>query len=163
MPYEIERKFLVKDDRWRGLAEGRLYRQGYLSSHADRTVRVRIAGLSAFLTVKGRNEGGKALEYEYPIPLHDAEIMLEKLALKPLVEKMRCKVPYQGLTWEIDEFLGENSGLVLAEVELESLEQNIELPEWVGEEVTGDPRYFNANLIKNPYRLWGGADSAARS
>jgi adenylate cyclase len=156
MGVEIERKFLLSGEGWRALAApGRHYLQGYLSTRNDCTVRVRLADDRAFLTIKGRNKGGAAPEYEYPIPLADAREMLEHLAERPLVEKIRQVLPWGGVVWEIDEFLGDNAGLILAEVELVSLDQGFPKPDWIGREVTGDPRYYNANLVKNPYRLWG--------
>lgn len=154
MSIEIERKFLLKNHAWRALARGVPYRQGYLCSDLERTVRVRIAGDMAFLTIKGRNTDGSAAEFEYPLPLADAAYMLEHLAQKPLIEKVRYKIPFEGLIWEVDEFAGENAGLILAEVELQSIGQDFAKPDWIGEEVTGDSRYFNANLVKNPYKNW---------
>jgi CYTH domain-containing protein len=154
MGKEIERKFLLKSDAWRGLAEGTMYRQGYLNSAKERTVRIRTVGSKAFLTIKGLTVGATRSEYEYEIPLDECNAMLDTLAEKPLIEKKRYKISKGGLTWEIDEFFGDNKGLIVAEVELASEEQTFEKPEWVGEEVTGDPRYFNANLIKHPFTKW---------
>jgi adenylate cyclase len=154
MGKEIERKFLVKGDVWRSLAEGTAYRQGYLNNDKERTVRIRTIGAKAFLTIKGLTVGATHSEYEYEIPVADCNAMLDALAEKPVIEKKRYKVPFAGLTWEIDEFFGENAGLIVAEVELESEGQIFEKPEWVGEEVTADPRYFNSNLIKHPYTKW---------
>ena len=154
MGREIERKFLVRGDSWRGTAEGTVYRQGYLNSAMERTVRIRTIGDRAFVTIKGPVAGASRAEYEYEIPSADANEMLETLAEKPIIEKKRYRVPFAGLTWEIDEFLGENSGLVVAEEELESEGQIFPKPDWAGEEVTGDPRYFNSRLIKHPYRCW---------
>jgi adenylate cyclase len=154
MGKEIERKFLVKGDAWRGLAEGTTYRQGYLNSVKERTVRIRTINDRAYLTVKGLTIGATRAEYEYEIPLEDCNAMLDALAEKPIIEKKRYKIPFAGLTWEIDEFFGDNAGLIVAEVELESEGQAFRKPEWVGEEVTADPRYFNSNLIKHPYARW---------
>jgi adenylate cyclase len=154
MGKEIERKFLVKGDAWRDLSKGTSYRQGYLNSAKERTVRIRTINDQAFLTVKGLTVGATRAEYEYEIPLADCNAMLDALAEKPIIEKKRYKVPFAGLTWEIDEFFGENAGLIVAEVELESEGQAFRKPEWVGEEVTADPRYFNSNLIKHPYTRW---------
>lgn len=154
MPVEIERKFLVAGDGWRGLAPGRHYRQGYLSTEAARTVRVRAVGDSGYLTIKGATVNATRVEYEYRIPVEDAHAMLEGLCERPLIEKTRYRIEHRGLVWEVDEFAGENAGLLLAEVELESEDQDIALPEWIGEEVTGDPRYYNANLIANPFSQW---------
>jgi CYTH domain-containing protein len=154
MGKEIERKFLVKGDVWKSLAKGTRYRQGYLNSVKERTVRVRTVGDKGFLTIKGITTGASRAEYEYPVPVSDAEAMLNDLCEKPLIEKNRYKIEDRNLTWEVDEFFGENRGLIVAEVELESEDQSFEKPGWVGEEVTGDPRYFNANLIKHPFTKW---------
>ena len=154
MSLEIERKFLVRGQEWKNLASGVLLKQGYLSSHPDRTVRVRIEGDSAMLTVKGRTTGATRHEWEYPIPLQDAMAMLDSLCEKPIIEKYRFRIPIGGLIWEVDEFLGENCGLVVAEVELHSEQQEFIKPDWIAEEVTHDSRYFNANLLRNPYGKW---------
>lgn len=154
MAIEIERKFLVKGDAWKAAAVGVLYRQGYLSTDKARTVRVRIAGERAFLTVKGLATGLARAEFEYEIPLADAAEMLDQLCMTPLIEKRRYTVAYQGLSWEIDEFLGANLGLVVAEVELDSADQAIDLPDWVGQEVSDDVRYFNSSLIAHPFFSW---------
>ena len=154
MAKEIERKFLVKGDAWRALAKGTTYRQGYLNSAKEGTVRVRTAEDKAFLTIKGLTVGATRAEYEYEIPFDEGKAMLDALAEKPLIEKKRYKIPAGGLTWEIDEFLGDNAGLIVAEVELKSEDQAFERPVWLGDEVTGDPRYYNANLIKKPITRW---------
>jgi adenylate cyclase len=154
MAKEIERKFLVKGDAWRTLAKGTLYRQGYLNSDKNRTVRIRTADARAFLTIKGITVGATRSEYEYEIPFQEGEEMLDAIAEKPLIEKWRYKVRSAKLTWEVDEFLGDNAGLIIAEVELASEDQVLEKPSWAGDEVTEDPRYFNANLVKNPFTRW---------
>jgi len=154
MGIEIERKFLIKDDAWRALAEGTQYRQGYLNSTKERTVRVRTINDKGFLTIKGITTGATRAEYEYEIPHAETVAMLDELCEKPLIEKNRYKIAFEGLIWEIDEFFGENQGLIVAEVELESEDQAFEKPEWIGEEVTGDPKYFNSNLILNPFAKW---------
>ena len=154
MGTEIERKFLMKDDSWRSLAKGTKYRQGYLNSTKERVVRVRTIDEKGFLTIKGITTGATRVEYEYEIPDAEATAMLDELCEKPLIEKNRYKIAFGGLTWEVDEFFGENQGLIVAEVELESEDQPFEKPEWIGEEVTGDPKYFNSNLIQNPYMKW---------
>ena len=154
MAKEIERKFLVKGDAWRALAKGTTYRQGYLNSAKERTVRIRTADAKAFVTIKGITIGATRSEYEYEIPFDDGKEMLDTLAEKPLIEKKRYKIPVGNVTWEIDEFLGENAGLIVAEVELKSADQTLDKPTWVGDEVTNDPRYFNANLVKNPFTRW---------
>lgn len=154
MGKEIERKFLVKGDAWRKLAKGVKYRQGYLNSAKERTVRVRTVGDKAFLTIKGVTVGATRAEFEYEIPMKDCDFMLDNLAEKPLIEKERFKIPMDGFVWEIDEFFGDNQGLIVAEIELQSEDQPFPKPDWIGEEVTGDPRYFNSSLIKHPYTAW---------
>lgn len=154
MGVEIERKFLVRGDGWKAMGQGVLLRQGYLSSAPDRIVRVRIQCDQAMLTIKGRSSGMTRNEWEYPIPSEDAQAFLETLCERPLIEKKRYRIPYQGMLWEIDEFFGENAGLVVAEVELESEDQTFAKPEWIGAEVTHDARYFNANLLRHPYSKW---------
>lgn len=154
MPKEIERKFLVKDSSWKTLAEPEYYKQGYLSYGKGNTVRVRIAGRKAFLTVKSSTVGISRSEFEYNIPLEEAKQILEEICEKPLIEKHRTKIEYKGMVWEVDEFLSENKGLVIAEIELESEDQQFELPPWIGKEVSGDKRYYNSYLIKNPFCTW---------
>jgi adenylate cyclase len=154
MAKEIERKFLVNGIEWKNLAKGTEYRQGYLSTVKERTVRVRTIDNTGYLTVKGISTGATRLEYEYEISVADAHEMLDKLCERPLIEKKRYKIEFGGLIWEVDEFFGENEGLVVAEVELQDENQDIRRPEWIGKEVTGDPRYFNSNLSKTPYKKW---------
>jgi CYTH domain-containing protein len=155
MPIEIERKFLVRREHWHpDRTEGVPYRQGYLSTDPARVVRVRIAGHRAVLTVKGPTSGLSRLELEYAIPVREAVMMLEQLCPHPLVEKTRYRMTHDGRVWEVDEFSGENAGLILAEVELPSEATKITLPRWAGREVSGDPRYANANLACNPYARW---------
>ena len=154
MGREIERKFLVKDDSWRAGATGTPYRQGYLSAGGGPTVRVRVAGETGYVTIKGKAVGASRAEYEYEIPRADAEEMLATLAVTPIVEKVRYRVAYGGLVWEVDEFGGANAGLVVAEVELQDERQRVQLPAWVGREVTGDGRYTNASLAVRPWRTW---------
>jgi len=154
MPFEIERKFLVVGDAWRSLGEGTPYRQGYLTTQPERTVRVRLAGDRGYLTIKGATEGIARREYEYAIPRQEAEELLDHLCDHPLIEKVRYRIPWGDRVWEVDEFFGENQGLVMAEVELTDAEQAVDLPEWVGTEVSHDPRYFNAYLMRHPYRTW---------
>ena len=153
MTKEIERKFLVKEGSWR-TEKGTRYRQGYLSSVKERIVRVRTIEDEGYLTIKGITVGASRMEFEYQIPRQEANILLDKLCERPLIEKNRFKVKKGDIVWEVDEFFGENQGLIVAEVELESEDQEFSKPEWIGEEVTGDPRYFNSNLIKNPYTKW---------
>ena len=154
MGKEIERKFLVKGDSWRAQAHGKRYRQGYLSTVKERTVRARVAGEQGFLTIKGVTVGAARAEYEYEIPLADANEMLDKLCERPIVEKTRYRLPQDDIVWEIDEFEGDNRGLIVAEVELKDEHQSYPKPDWLGEEVTGDPRYFNSNLVKKPFTTW---------
>lgn len=154
MGKEIERKFLLSGDQWRDLASGTHYRQGYLNSTKERTVRIRTINDKAFLTVKGITVSATRAEYEYEIPLADCTEMLDGLAERPIIEKKRYKIPYAGLVWEVDEFFGVNQGLIVAEVELQSEDQSFEKPVWIGEEVSGDPRYFNSNLVTHPYTTW---------
>lgn len=152
MGKEIERKFLVKEGAWRNV-KGTRYLQGYLNSAKERNVRVRTMEDKAYLTIKGIAIGASRMEFEYEIPLQDADELLE-ICEKPLIEKTRYKVQEGGFVWEVDVFFRENQGLIVAEVELESEDQEFPKPDWVREEVTGDPRYFNSNLIKNPYIKW---------
>ena len=154
MAKEIERKYLVVDDAWRSRAVGTVFRQGYLSTVKERTVRVRVAGDRGYLTIKGITVGAVRSEFEYEIPRADADQMLDELCEQPLIEKTRYEIEAGELTWEIDEFAGVNEGLIVAEVELEDEAQGIALPDWVGMEVSHDPRYFNANLIAHPFSEW---------
>jgi len=152
MGVEIERKFLVQGEGWRQGAGQRLV-QGYLNRDKARTVRVRVAGDAAFLTVKGVSVGATRAEFEYPIPLADAQALLA-LCDGPLVDKTRYRVAWGGVVWEVDEFAAENAGLVVAEVELPSEDTAFAKPAWVGVEVTHDPRYFNSNLASHPFARW---------
>lgn len=154
MSVEIERKFLVLNDNWKMLGQKTLLRQGYLSAMPDRVVRVRIENGEAALTIKGRTTGAVRGEWEYSIPLEDAQVLLDEICERPLIEKYRYRIPYQGMIWEVDEFLGDNAGLIVAEIELDNEEQAFIKPDWVGEEVTHDVRYLNANLLRNPYLSW---------
>ncbi|MES2016200.1 MAG: CYTH domain-containing protein [Pseudomonadota bacterium] len=154
MGVEIERKFLLAGDAWRQLGVPVLLRQGYLSSNPERTVRVRIEGEQATITIKGKSVGATRGEWEYPIPLADASELLARLCEQPLIEKYRRRIAFAGKVWEVDEFLGANQGLMFAEVELDSEEQQFDKPDWIGAEVTHDARYFNSNLIRHPYSNW---------
>ena len=147
MAIEIERKFLVNGNSWRSGTTRQQIRQGYLCSSADRTVRVRVEGDRAFLTIKGAQHGASRYEYEYGIPIRDATEMLERLCERPLIEKTRHYLTVGGREWVIDEFEGENAGLMIAEVEFEKEGQAIALPDWAGAEVTDEPRYLNVNLV----------------
>ena len=153
MGTEIERKFLVRDVSAVRDATGVPYRQGYLSTVPERTVRIRVAGEHAFITIKGTNVGATRAEFEYDIPLVDAQVLL-RMCLPPLIEKTRYRIDHGGLTWEVDVFEGENDGLVVAEVELPAADTPVEIPAWIGDEVTGDPRYYNANLVDRPFSRW---------
>jgi adenylate cyclase len=152
MAVEIERKFLVVGEAWR-IAPAVFYSQGYLNRDKARTVRVRIAGEEAFLTIKGTSVGARRAEFEYPIPLWDAQELLA-MCEQPLIEKNRRKILHEGFVWEVDEFLGENLGLVVAEIELPAEDTVFARPEWVGQEVTEDTRYFNSTLSRTPFTRW---------
>lgn len=158
MGVEIERKFLVADDRWRAAATGSVrYQQGYLSRSPTSAIRVRSDGARACLNIKGTTDGITRLEFEYEIPLADADELLARIALRPLIVKTRHYVDVAGRRWEIDVFEAENAGLVVAEVELESADAALVLPPWVGREVSADPRYYNSSLSERPYCEWGGS------
>ena len=157
MPIEIERKFLVIGDAWRSLATSKRYQQGYIYTENAVTVRVRLIEDQGYLTLKGKRRGASRTEFEYPIPAEDARIMLETLCDRPLIEKTRYRIELDGDVWEIDEFFGENQGLILAEIELSSEEQTIHLPEWIGQEVTEEKKYYNSYLARHPYQDWGSA------
>ncbi|MBC3870307.1 CYTH domain-containing protein [Undibacterium oligocarboniphilum] len=154
MGVEIERKFLVQGEQWKLGATRSLLCQGYISAEPGRIVRVRIDGDAAMLTIKGMTTGIRRAEWEYPIPVTDARSLLDELCQKPLIEKYRYRLPIDGLIWEIDEFLGDNAGLVVAEVELESESQLFDRPVWLGAEVSHDHRYANASLLKHPFSQW---------
>lgn len=155
MSVEIERKFLVNGDAWKS-SLAVLIRQGYLNRDPKRTVRVRVAGEQAWLTIKGLTTGASRAEFEYTIPRTDADELLE-LCEKPILEKNRHLVQHSGRTWEVDEFLGDNAGLVVAEVELDREDAAVDLPPWVKCEVTDDPRYYNSNLSIRPFKTWSEA------
>jgi adenylate cyclase len=152
MGTEIERKFMVKGGDW-CRQNATTYRQGYLSTVKERTVRVRTVADKGYLTIKGIANGASRMEFEYEIPRQDADDLLG-ICERPLIEKNRYIIMHDGFVWEVDEFFGENQGLIVAEIELESEDQHFSKPDWVGKEVTGDPRYFNANLIENPFTKW---------
>ena len=154
MPKEIERKFLVKNDEYKVTASSFVFKQGYLSVDSGRTVRVRTYDNKGFITIKGKARSFTRDEFEYEIPANEADMMLENLCIRPLIEKIRHFVIYMGNEWVIDEFLGVNSGLVVAEIELKSEEQLFDKPEWLGEEVTFDRRYGNSHLVTKPYSEW---------
>jgi adenylate cyclase len=151
---EIERKFLVRGEAWRALGQPVLLRQGYLSSDPARVVRVRTEGERATLTIKGKSVGAVRGEWEYPIALADARELLDGLCEQPIIEKVRRRIEHMGNTWEVDEFLGANAGLLVAEIELASQDQAFDTPDWIGAEVTDDARYFNSNLMRHPFLTW---------
>ena len=153
MAHEIERKFRVAPS-WRPEGEGVQLEQGYISSVPERTVRVRIEGAAARITIKGLTTGVTRLEYEYAIPFDDAAAMLRDLCEKPHIAKRRHVVMYDGKKWEVDVFEGDNAGLVIAEIELASEDEPFARPPWAIEEVSDDPRYFNASLVRTPYKSW---------
>lgn len=153
MAIEIERKFLVNDESWKEQAdEGLICRQGYMVSDKDKTVRIRIKGDQAFLTIKGATHGLSRSEYEYEISVMDAEGMF--LLCGDLIEKKRYLVEHKGMTWEVDVFEGANAGLIMAEIELEAEDQTFAMPSWVGKEVSDDKRYYNGCLARDPFSTW---------
>lgn len=154
MGKEIERKFLVKNETYKKLCSGKLYKQGYLNSNPDRTVRIRIVDNKGFITIKDKGSNLSRSEFEYEIPYMEAEEILDNICEKPIIEKTRYFYNYMGHLWEIDEFHGENEGLVIAEIELSNEGESFTFPDWIGEEVTYDSRYFNSCLITNPYKSW---------
>jgi adenylate cyclase len=155
MNLEIERKFLVLDDSWReAVRESAYFRQGYLNDEIHCSVRVRISGERAWLNLKSVTIGAQRHEFDYEIPVRDAHQMLDVLSRKPVIEKTRHFVEIGPHTWEIDVFEGDNAGLVVAEIELDTPDEIFEKPGWVGEEVTHDPRYYNTSLSTNPYKNW---------
>ncbi|MDB5052139.1 MAG: adenylate cyclase [Bacilli bacterium] len=154
---EIERKFLVTDASYKSRNTGILYKQGYLNSDFERTVRVRVTDREGFITIKSKNIGLTRAEFEYEIPLDDANEMIHTLCEKPIIEKIRYKIEYKGVVWEVDEFLGENQGLVIAEIELGNETDEVVFPEWLGREVSQDTKYYNSNLIRHPFKHWEGA------
>ena len=154
MGKEIERKYLVADTSWKTDSQPEQCRQGYICPGTGKTVRVRVKSGKGYLTFKDEGEGISRREYEFEVPIADAEEMLEYLCEKPLIEKDRYTIEYEGMSWEVDEFKGENEGLIVAEVELEKEDQLYSLPKWIGKEVTGDPRFYNVALVKNPFSKW---------
>ena len=155
MGIEIERKFLVKNIEFLEGVDGIRYSQGYIPSEGNPGVRIRIAGEKAFITLKSDIKGAKVRhEFEYEIPVSDAGQMLETFCRKPLIEKVRYIIKYSGLIWEVDVFEGDNKGLIVAEVELETEDQKVDLPDWIAVEVTGDKKYQNSQLGINPYCVW---------
>lgn len=155
MAKEIERKFLVNHDNWRkDVTKSIHYIQGYFTTNASCSIRIRVSGDKADLNIKSATLGITRTEYEYPLPLEDANEMLDHLCNKPLLEKTRYYVQHQGHLWEIDVFTGDNEGLIVAEIELKSAEEKFSLPDWAGKEVSDDPRYYNVCLVSHPYKDW---------
>ena len=155
MAVEIERKFLVKNNNWKSeISHSTSIHQGYLAPLSKSSVRVRIEGDAANINIKSATLGMSRTEYEYTIPLDDAAEMLKNLCEEPQINKTRHYIPANNHTWEIDEFYDDNEGLVIAEIELTSEDEDYIKPEWLGEEVTQDKRYYNVNLIKHPYKDW---------
>jgi len=155
MATEIERKFIVEKDTWRdAVASETRVSQGYLANNSNVTVRVRLKGQKALLTIKGATRGISRAEYEYPIPMDDAKTMLNELATGPVVDKTRYEVRVGEHVWELDVFHGDNDGLIMAEIELGSEDEAFEMPDWAGTEVSDDARYYNVNLARNPYKHW---------
>jgi adenylate cyclase len=155
MPVEIERKFLLKNDNWRAQAEqSTRIRQGYLGALAKASVRIRVEGDHANINIKSAELSMRRMEYEYSIPLEEANEMLDRLCEHTQIDKLRHIVKYGKHVWEIDEFFGDNAGLVVAEIELGNEIEKFDMPGWAGEDVTEDPRYYNVNLVKHPYKKW---------
>ena len=155
MGQEIERKYLIKPEKWQALEKpaGDHYRQGYLLTDPQKTIRVRVTDTKAFFTIKDLSVGATRAEYEYEIPVQEAKELLDKFAVSEL-SKIRYKILYKGKLWEIDEFLGDNEGLIVAEIELQNESETFDTPEWVDREVTEDAKYYNSNLTMYPYCKW---------
>lgn len=155
MPQEIERKFLVHHEKWNELEkpQGQHFRQGYLLTDPNKTIRVRLTPTQGFLTIKGKNIGATRPEYEYEIPMQEAKELLDQFAISEL-SKTRYLIPFENKTWEVDEFLGDNLGLIVAEIELKSEDEDFNIPKWIAEEVTNDNKYYNSNLTIHPFTNW---------
>ena len=155
MGIEIERKYLIKKDLWATIEKGKgiYYKQGYLLTDPNKTIRVRISDTNAFLTIKGSSKGASRPEFEYEIPLKDAQELLDSFSISS-ISKIRYEVEYAGKIWEVDEFLEDNQGLIVAEIELESETERFKVPEWIGKEVTEDIKYYNSNLSLKPFNTW---------
>jgi CYTH domain-containing protein len=155
MGKEIERKYLVHHDKWKRITKphGQHFKQGYILISPEKTIRIRLSDMHGFITIKGKTTGASRPEYEYEIPLSDAKELLDNFCIGSL-SKTRYKIKYKNNFWEVDEFAGDNAGLLIAEIELKSEDDLFDIPEWVEKEVTGDIKYYNANLIMNPYKNW---------
>jgi adenylate cyclase len=155
MGKEIERKFLIDQQKWDSLSkpEGKLFRQGYLLTDQDKTIRVRATETKGFLTIKGQTIGATRMEYEYEIPLAEATELLDNFSLSEL-SKTRYEIPFGGKLWEVDVFFGDNEGLIVAEIELESEDETFDLPDWISNEVTEEEKYYNSNLTVKPFKDW---------
>jgi adenylate cyclase len=155
MPQEIERKFLIHKEEWAAVVKpaAEYYRQGYLLTDPTKTIRVRLTDTSGYLTIKGISVGASRAEYEYAIPPNEAKELLDNFAVSEL-SKYRYKIKHGQHLWEVDEFLQDNAGLIVAEIELSSEDEQFELPQWIAEEVTNDKRYFNSNLSLQPFKTW---------
>lgn len=154
MAQEIERKFLVDPDKLPALSGGHAIKQGYIPTADLTTVRVRISNENAYLTIKGQTHGNTRSEFEYPVPVPDAEQMLNELCQQPFIDKTRYLIQHEQHTWELDIFHGDNEGLRVAEVELSSEDERVNLPNWVTQEVSGEVKYYNSQLLKHPYKDW---------
>lgn len=154
MAKEIERKFLIDISQLGDLKSGVEIKQGYISTTDNAAVRIRLSGDKAFLTLKGENTGATRTEFEYEIPVKDANEMLAELCSGPVIDKTRYFVEHCGHTWEIDIFHGDNDGLIVAEVEMQSENESVDIPAWAVKEVTGEAKYYNAHLLNNPFKNW---------
>jgi CYTH domain-containing protein len=155
MGQEIERKYLLDHPKWQQFdkPKGERYRQGYILTDPEKTIRIRVTETHGYLTIKGLNKGATRPEYEYEIPIAEAEELLDKFAISEL-SKIRYKIPFKGKLWEVDQFLGDNEGLIVAEIELQSEDEQYDLPEWIGKEVTGEEKYYNSTLTLHPFKDW---------
>ena len=154
MSTEIERKFLTQSSEWKSCGIRKFYRQGYLSINKNRTIRIRVVEDKGFMTIKSAPIGFTRNEFQYQIPFDDAIEIINSLCEKPIIEKYRTSIKINEVTWEVDEFLGDNAGLIIAEIELNDEKQKVALPDWIGEEITNDYRYSNSNLVKHPFKDW---------
>lgn len=154
MAKEIERKFIIDISQLGELKSGVEIKQGYISTTDNSTVRIRLSGDKAFLTLKGENTGTARSEFEYEIPVNDANEILAELCSGPIIEKTRYLVEHSAHTWEVDIFRGDNEGLIIAEVEMQSENERVDIPAWVTKEVTCQAKYYNSNILNNPFKNW---------